>query len=78
MDLTPDFRGVVSTKKQQITIAWPKSEVSAISEYGAKCIFAMAFPWLFPGGVGDVKHFPSKDMKAWGEMLLRYKDGRFQ
>ena len=25
-----------------------------------------------------MKDYPSNDMKAWGEMLLRYQDGRFQ
>ena len=79
-DIQTGLRDAISksSEKRHMSIAWPKTENAAISECGSKCIFAMAFPWLFPGGIGDVKHFPSKDMKKWGEMLLRFQDGRFQ
>ena len=50
-----------------------------MNEYGSEKIFAMAYPWLFPGGIGDVKDFPNERMFAkWGQMLLRFEDARFQ
>lgn len=44
-----------------------------------KQIFANAFPWLFPGGIGDIYDVQTgkKPLKEWGKHLLRYFDGRF-
>ena len=55
---------------------WPHIKDIPVNEFGDKKIFAMAFPWLFPGGVGDVKDFDG-DLGQWGKMLLFYEDGRF-
>ena len=37
------------------------------------------FPWLFPGGFGDIKDFANteQNMNEWGKRLLYYKDARF-
>ena len=42
-------------------------------------IFARGFPWLFPGGVGDIsdKSNCSVRDKEWLNRLLHYDDGRF-
>ncbi|CAB9531982.1 Inherit from euNOG: Conserved hypothetical protein (Partial), partial [Seminavis robusta] len=65
-----------SSKKKEITLSYPPVSEEAINEFGDTKIFARAYPWLFPGGIGDVKHFPHT-MTKWGEYMLLYEDGRF-
>ena len=67
-----------SPGKKNAVIHWPAIESKPVSEYEGKRIFALSFPWLFPGGIGDIQDFGNGSMKEWGEMLLRYRDGRFQ
>jgi hypothetical protein len=38
-----------SPNKRSITVDWPSIKDNAVSEYGNTKIFALAFPWLFPG-----------------------------
>jgi hypothetical protein len=38
-----------SPNKKSITVDWPSVKDNAVSEYGNTKIFALAFPWLFPG-----------------------------
>ena len=41
-------------------------------------IFCKAFPWLFPGGVGDIHDFNNKlSIEDWLKKLILYEDGRF-
>ena len=50
------------------------------SEYDhTKQIMANSFPWLFPGGMGDIwdRERGSIPINQWGRHLLRYSDGRF-
>ena len=61
----------------QVVVDWPEISSVPVNEFGTKKIFALAFPWLFPGGEGDVKDFPGKNLTQWGSNLLHYKDGRF-
>jgi hypothetical protein len=65
-----------SPAKKDVTIDYPAVKEEPVNEYGDKKIFALAFPWLFPGGIGDIKDFPG-EMDTWGKNLLYYKDGRF-
>ena len=65
-----------SDHKMDSKIDWPRISESPMNEYGSQRIFCMAFPWLFPGGYGDIKDFKG-EIGEWGEMLLRYKDNRF-
>jgi hypothetical protein len=39
----------------------------------------LAFPWLYPGGIGDIKESRLFDMEIsdWVQNLLYYHDGRF-
>lgn len=63
------------------TLDWPTIEEQPFSEYGDTKIFALAFPWLFPGGHGDYVDRQRTDnlsVEKWGRILLGYKDGRFQ
>ena len=60
-------------------INWPTVHSEAISEYGDEKVFCMAFPWLFPEGVGDF-NTPRKyelHVHNWTKNLLYYEDGRF-
>jgi hypothetical protein len=38
-----------------------------------------SYPWLFPGGVGDIYDLEQGQIpiKEWGRHLLGYNDGRF-
>lgn len=65
-----------SPDKRDIHVQWPSQGSVAINEYSPTRIFARAFPWLFPGGFGDVKDYPG-DINKWGQHLLYYEDGRF-
>lgn len=51
------------------------------SEYDStEQVFVNAFPWLFPGGIGDVydiRRGKVKDIHSWATHLIRYQDGRF-
>ena len=44
-----------------------------------KSIFCNAYPWLFPGGIGDLYDMQRGEwsVREWGRHLLRYFDGRF-
>lgn len=65
-----------STNKKNISVKWPTRDVIPISEFNATKLFAQSYPWLFPGGIGDVAEYPGTP-KEWGEHMLRYQDGRF-
>jgi hypothetical protein len=63
------------------TMEFPKVLPEAVNEYDDSLrIFCLAFPWLFPGGVGDWADVPTaEDMKVedWARRLVHYEDGRF-
>ncbi len=44
-----------------------------------KQIFVNSYPWLFPGGIGDIYDIEQGEVpiKEWGQHLLRYYDGPF-
>jgi hypothetical protein len=62
--------------KKSCILNWPSVSDTPVNEYSDTRIFAMAFPWLFPGGEGDIKDYPG-DMAEWGKNMLFYEDGRF-
>jgi len=66
-----------SKNKKDIVVDWPCISDKAVSEFGDTRIFVNAFPWLFPGGIGDAKDWPNKNLNQWGKQLLYYEDGRF-
>lgn len=62
------------------TLNWPEIEKVAVSEYNPDIkVFAMAFPWLFPGGVGDFQDFRDQKVTAgeWARRMIMYEDARF-
>jgi len=68
-----DFKGVTPR------IYWPTREIKPISEFGNTKFFCLAFPWLYPGGIGDIKESRLFDIEIsdWAQNLLYYHDGRF-
>ena len=58
---------------------WPPRDIKPISEFSDTKIFCLAFPWLFPGGIGDIKESRECDIDIadWAQNLLFYEDGRF-
>jgi hypothetical protein len=60
-------------------VNWPTREIKPISEFSDTKIFCLAFPWLFPGGIGDIKdsRLYELELSDWAENLLYYQDGRF-
>jgi len=52
-----------SKRKREITVDWPAAKDTPVSEFSDTRIFVNAFPWLFPGGTGDVKDWPGSHSK---------------
>jgi len=68
-----------SPNKSKMTMDWPEIKATPVSEYCGHHIFTGAFPWLFPGGYGDIVDYANPDqvIAEWGRRLLYYEDGRF-
>ena len=67
-------------KNRHTTIQFPYASPEPINEYEEdNSLFTRAFPWLFPGGLGDYGQFRNKKITVgdWARNLLYYKDGRF-
>ena len=65
---------------QMDSMAFPFTSEEAVSEYDDEDLrFCKAFPWLFPGGVGDINSHQKDHISfsAWMKNLLSYEDGRF-
>lgn len=77
-EITMELQDAVeaSADKRDIAVDWPDLTRDPISEHSGRRLFTNAFPWLFPGGVGDVMDYPGEAHK-WGEHMLYYEDGRF-
>jgi hypothetical protein len=62
------------------SLPWPYVSPDPVNEYDTtEKIFCKAFPWLFPGGLGDFNDYRERKISAtdWVAMMLQYKDGRF-
>ena len=93
--VTPDTQNVPQQKDNQVTqalrdafqqvntnttIDFPYVSEIPVDEYDATIkIFCKAFPWLYPGGQGDINDISDveEDLDSWMERLLYYYDGRF-
>ncbi len=61
-------------------IEFPYVSEEPVDEYDEnERIFCKAFPWLYPGGVGDINsmHKEPIELDQWIRHLLLYEDGRF-
>ncbi|KAK3104656.1 hypothetical protein FSP39_007268 [Pinctada imbricata] len=62
------------------TISWPTRDNEPVSEFTTKYFFTLAFPCLFPYGLGDFyinRPRTCISMSDWADHLLWYEDGRF-
>ena len=60
---------------------FPQIQSYPIYEYDGTPVFASAFPWLFPGGVGDffdTHGGGGKNVCSWLESVMRFRDHRFE
>ena len=61
-------------------INFPAVSKEPEDEYDGLPIFSNAFPWLFPGGIGDINCNKKKEygyVQRWAAIMLHYYDGRF-
>ena len=65
--------------KELAAIQFPYVDDKPVNEYNTPRLFADAYPWLFPGGIGDIsdKESANEDFSVWCKLLHRWKDGRF-
>jgi hypothetical protein len=71
---------VKDSGNETVSSPWPYVSPDPVNEYdNNEKIFCKAFPWLFPGGNGDVNDYRSRKITAsqWAERLLLFHDGRF-
>ena len=64
----------------QANMDFPYVSTDPVDEFDeSQKIFCLAFPWLFPGGVGDFNDYreTSISLDDWIDNLLYYYDGRF-
>ena len=76
---------VKMTGKTIPSMDFPQIRDEPINEYITKHFVAGVFPWLFPGGVGDLSLKDCTNdcintdcIHIWLERLMRYKDCRFE
>ena len=79
-DTTDVLQDLFETSNNNTSMDFPYVCQDALNEYDKTCkLFCLAFPWLFPGGIGDINDFSnvSETVDQWMERLLYYEDGRF-
>ena len=70
----------VSRVNKSTSIDFPFVSETPIDEYDTtNKLFCKAFPWLYPGGIGDFHDYSEEDeeIDQWMARLLYYFDGRF-
>ena len=75
-----EIKNATRSGSKTTTMEWPYVSKEAVSEYESTSnLFPKAFPWLFPGGIGDYKSYKDEklDVGKWAKRLLYYQDGRF-
>ena len=61
-------------------LLFPRIDKEPLNEYSTNRIFADAYPWLFPSGLGAISNTDEKGKESayeWAQRLLRWPDGRF-
>ena len=79
-DTTNILQSMFDTNNKNTSMDFPYVCQDALNEYDkTRKLFCLAFPWLFPGGIGDINDFSnvSETVDQWMERLLYYEDGRF-
>ena len=79
-DLKDTYNQHTTENNRNHMLQWPSVAREAENEFNGEPIFVNAFPWLFPGGIADVKE-PDREKNVqptdWANYLLHYYDGRF-
>jgi hypothetical protein len=58
----------------------PQISKTPIYEFDHDLLFANTYPWLFPGGLGDISgstRRSTSELTEWKKILVNYKDSRF-
>ena len=78
--IVPHCTHDTSTKTKFCSLPFPSISKNALDEFDAtKKLHCLAFPWLFPGGHGDLTDAHNVDItkEDWANVLLLQKEGRF-
>jgi len=65
---------------ENLILPFPTVSREPEDEYNGLPIFSNAFPWLFPGGIGDINYSKKKEngyVQKWAKAMVYYYDGRF-
>jgi len=71
---------LTSPSGEKIILPFPTVSKEPEDEYNGLPIFSNAFPWLFPGGIGDINYSKKKEngyVQKWVKAMVYYYDGRF-
>ena len=72
--------GSVTYNRKVLTIPWPTRDGVPVSEFTTRNFFTLAYPCLFPTGLGDFymnRPRTCSAMADWADHLIWYSDGRF-
>ena len=72
--------GPVTASRGTVTIPWPTRDDIPVSEFTTMHFFSLAFPCLFPNGMGDFfinRPRTCSSLADWADHLIWYDDGRF-
>ena len=72
--------GSVTYNHKVLTIPWPTRDGVPVSEFTTRNFFTLAYPCLFPTGLGDFymnRPRTCSAMADWADHLIWYSDGRF-
>jgi hypothetical protein len=75
-----DLEEATKGSKKIGAMNWPYVSDKPVNEYDKHAnLFCKAFPWLFPGGVGDYGQYREEKLSPseWAKRMVLYKDGRF-
>ena len=75
-----ELKSACNIDKLYPVINFPAVSKEPEDEYDGLPIFSNAFPWLFPGGIGDINCNKKKEfgyVQRWASIMVYYFDGRF-
>jgi hypothetical protein len=78
-DVVKEIKKSMRENGQEIPqMDYPQIGEEPVDEYNYPHMFADAYPWLFPGGIGDGPLGQSGGiLTRWAQMIIHYEDGRF-
>jgi len=78
-DIIKEIKRCMKENKMEIPeMEYPQIGEEPVDEYNYPHMFADAYPWLFPGGIGDgPKGETAGTLSRWTQMMIHFEDGRF-